>query len=148
MIRGRGPDDESGGRKDQVIKETCLTSEFNTSPTTIFVRQNLLKGQPPSAALPHHRPVSVSLSPTEPLILSTVEKVAPSLTMTSPTLRSPNPLQKVERTAAALNMAVIPMPGYYRVGAEGVIPITAQISQTGSPPPQEDLVNPKVPARQ
>ena len=64
MIRGRGPDDESGGRKDQVetvieesmdgnYKETCLTSEFNTSPTTIFLRQNLLTGQPASAGLPH-----------------------------------------------------------------------------------------------
>ena len=64
MIRGRGPDDESGGRKDQVetvieesmdgnYEETCLTSEFNTSPTTIFVRQNLLPGQPASAGLPH-----------------------------------------------------------------------------------------------
>jgi len=143
-------------------------------PDTISTTTTTMSESPPTS-VPAVSPVSQSQlpqSPIQPLRLSIEEKVSPSVSMTSPTSRSPKPRirrstggksreseeesadtrqkinlileqakQEAERSAAAQHLPLVPMPGY-RV-AEGGIPMTALVSQAGSPTSQEVLIDPK-----
>merc|ERR1719508_251781 len=165
--RGRGKPSGLPQMSQSVGGSLSITQAVTISTTTMVE-------SPPTSA-PAVSPLShgqLPQSPIQPLRLSIDEKVSPSVSMTSPTSRSPKPTrmrrstggksreseeesadtrkkinhileqakQEAERSAAQ-HLPLVPMPGY-RV-AEGGIPMTALVSQAGSPTSQEVLIDPK-----
>jgi len=159
-----------GGKAPVLPHLTQSPSTTLTQPSTITTTTSMIESvvTPAPAVSPV---VQLPQSPTQPLRLSIEEKVSPSVSMTSPTSRSPKPrmrrstggksreseeesadtrqkinliLEQAKQEAersAAAQHLPLVPMPGYRV-ADGGIPITALVSQASSPS-QEVLIDPK-----